>query len=257
MYRILFIAWFVGISLLGKCQVLPIDLYAKTSISAGLEVGPHNWGVNFIAFSQLKKNKSLILQISELRSSYDIRYQAQDYFRDATTNQRLFPKSYLLGKKVSLYNIGLLVQNRMLLSMQTRPNEVEVGITYAFGFHSIFAKPYYMQLLNIVQLQDNQFIGEITDQKHSAENHSRFVNPEFIYGRSKWRLGVSETQVIPAISTEVGMSARFGRQENWYKEVYFSTQAFLFSKKIQINVSDFNRNVITSLKLGIRLGKKW
>lgn len=245
------------LSHMGFAQGLPQDWYNQSALAFGLELGPNSWGINAIIQSDRLKDKSIVIHFSEIRSAYDIRYQSQDYFKDASTNQRLFPKSYLLGKINSLYNLGFTLQDRLLLSMQTMPNEFEIGLTYGIGAELGLAKPYYMQLLTLINLGDDKFASEIRNEKFSDQNKDKFTNLDYIYGRSRWSLGLKEIQVIPAAIAQLGLNARFGKQKEWYKEAYIQAQAHLYSQKVAINVSDSEKNFIPSLNFGVRLGKKW
>lgn len=218
------------------------NLLFRKELSGSAIVHNNGWGIEF----RVGKNRSIFnkfmfeANLIEMRDNKEIKS-----INPFWTNTR----SYFYGKLNAVYMLRTGVGQQRMLNRKPYYGGVELRLFYSGGLSTAFAKPVY---LNILQLASGQQ-PYTTTERYNPEEHF----PEYIYGRASFFKGFDKLTVYPGIYAKAGLSVDFGTLNQRPKIVEAGVAFDLFPKGIPMMAFREPSQFFMTLYLSFGIGKRY
>lgn len=163
------------------------------------------------------------------------------------------PKPYVFGKQNSLIALHVSRGKKILLGDKAEKSGVEVNMIYLYGISLGLVKPYYLDLIYILDGINAQIISE----KYSDSNKDHFLSPQYISGSSSFTNGLNEIKLYPGLHAELGVNFDWANYSDFVKSLEIGIRSDLFYKKVPIMLTESNQALYAALYFSIEFGKKW
>ena len=219
------------------------NLLFRKEMSASGIIHNNGWGIEF----RVGKNRSIFnkfmyeANLIEMRDGKEIK-SINPFF----TNTR----SYFYGKLNAVYMLRTGIGQQRMLNRKPYYGGVELRLFYSGGLSTAFAKPVY---LNIIQLGNGQQQPYITTQQYDPDQHF----PEYIHGRASFFKGFNGLTVYPGIYAKAGLSVDFGTLNQKPKIIEAGVAIDLFPKGIPMMAFREPNQFFMTLYLSFGIGKRY
>ncbi len=163
------------------------------------------------------------------------------------------PKPYVFGKQNALLALHIARGKQILLGDKAEKSGVEVNLVYLYGISIGLVKPYYLDLIYVVDGIRN----EIRSEKYDATNQERFMNPQYIFGSSGFSKGLFESKIYPGLHAKAGINFDWANYSDFVKSLEIGITTDLYYKRVPIMVTEQNNALFASLYFSLQFGKKW
>ncbi len=212
---------------------------------------------------------ALALNIGQIKTYYKTSYYQIElgYIKDPrerrqtktfTNGLRQTTGSLIYGKQNSLFVLRGGFGTKRYLSEKDRQRGLAIGWNYEIGPSLAMLKPYYLELIYLVETQ-NGVNAEIRTEKYTEENADVFLNESSIYKAASYFKGFGEIDFVPGIQGKLGLHFAMGAYDKYVRafEVGFMFDAFV--KKIPIMIESdniSNKPYFVNLYINLHLGKR-
>lgn len=163
------------------------------------------------------------------------------------------PKPFIYGKQNTFFNLKGGVGQKILIGEKAEKSGFEVNFNYAAGLAIGFIKPYYLDVYNIDN-ENNEYIESV---RYNNENASLFLDATSIYGASGFSKGFNEISVVPGLFAKTGLNFDWASNDDFVKAVEAGMGGELYTRNIPIMILANNHPYFFYLYLSLQLGKKW
>jgi hypothetical protein len=161
---------------------------------------------------------------------------------------------YTYGKINDFIPIKFGYAQKRPISGKLEPNHVLLSLVTGAGLNIGLLKPYY---LNIARSTGGSNFVSIPE-KYNEANAVIFTDPRYIYGKSSFSTGLSESQVIPGIHAKVGVDFEFTWNSKSTLHVEIGSMLDVYTSRVNILVSPAESNFIfPSLYANLKYGRIW
>lgn len=166
---------------------------------------------------------------------------------------------YVFGKQNTMFALRGGIGYKKYLSEKTRRRGVAVGYSWEAGPSIALIRPYYLDLLYIIETESGNF-PELRSEKYSEENAEKFLDTNGdIYGSSRFFEHFDEWSFIPGIQGKIALHLSKGAFDKAVRAVEVGVMADIYAKKIPIlieteNVSNkpYFLNLYFNIHFGLR-----
>ena len=164
--------------------------------------------------------------------------------------------NFSYGKINSLINLRLGLGVKRYLSEKEKRKGLAVGYTYEIGPTIGFLKPYYLELINTVEV-NGELVAFTQSEKYSEENAERFLNPNVIDTKSSFFKGFGDMAIRAGIQGKIGAHLAWGAFDKYVKAFETGIMFDVFASKIPILVETeeiSNKPYFVRIYLNLQLG---
>lgn len=168
----------------------------------------------------------------ELGYMYDSREQKQN--KNIPQDFRI-SQSFRFGKQNQLFVLRAGKGTKRLITDKAKRKGVAIGYNYQAGPAIALLKPYYLELVYTVRL-DDRFINEIRTEKYSESNADKFLDYNSIFGGAPNSKGWSELSIVPGVQGKLGLFFSLGAFEEYAKSLEIGIMGDFYIRNIPIMV---------------------
>jgi len=161
-------------------------------------------------------------------------------------------RAFIYGKQNNFYTVKVGMGEKRYFSEKADRKGVAVGMSYSFGPSLGLIKPYYLEL----QSSDNNGRPAFRDVKYNGSEDSDFLKYPLIFGASSALLGFNELSLAVGGQAKVGVHLDWGAYDEFLRALEVGIAAEVYSKKIPIMVTEFNKPYFVNLYVLAQLGKR-
>jgi len=221
------------------------------------------WSVDF----RLHENGAAIAyNVGEIKTYYKTKFYHLElgYTKDSREKtQTKFSSlgrsgAYAYGKQNSLINIRGGFGVKRYLSEKEKRNGLAVGYVYEIGPSLALLKPYYLDLIYVDIVNDEQ-IPIVRSEKYSEANAEKFLEDGSISSRSSFFRGFDELKVRAGIQAKLGLHLGMGAFDEFVKAFETGVMVDVFPGKIPIMVETegvSNSRIFFKLYLNFQFGRR-
>lgn len=212
--------------------------------SFGIIFHTQGWGIKFSkGFNKTAFNRRmLVIELVEMQDSKQIRIINPNF---ANT------KSYHYGKLNSVFILRGSYGNHKQLNRKPYWGGVEIRFLYMGGVSLGFAKPVYLNILNITSPVD--FVYTITLEKYNPEKHS----VDDIFGRAPFTKGFNELSFYPGIHAKAGLDFDYASYRNKLKSLEVGAMLDIFPRPVPIMAFNDPNYFFFTFYLNFNFGKRY
>lgn len=214
-------------------------------------------GVNIGQLKSFYRTRFFNFEIGEIKHPKEFR-QSFDFQTPVTSK---VSRAFVFGKQNNFLVLRGGIGEKRYLSEKDKRRGLAVGISYEAGPSLGLLKPYYLELVRILEPGSEDY--EIRSEKFSEENQDLFLGINSIYGSSGFTKGLSELSIMPGAHAKFAVHFDWGAFDEFVKAVEAGIMIDVYAKKVPIMVeselvSDSeNRPLFINLYLNLQLGKRW
>ncbi len=164
----------------------------------------------------------------ELGYIRDIREKAQTRFSTLGRSG-----SFTFGKVNSFINLRGGFGTKKYLSEKEKRNGLAVGYVYEFGPSIALLKPYFLDLIVVEVINDEQ-VAMIRSESFSEENADIFLDPGSISSRSSFFRGFDQIKVRAGLQAKLGLHLGLGAFDEYVKAFETGIMVDAFVNRIPI-----------------------
>jgi len=166
--------------------------------------------------------------------------------------------TFSYGKINNVINLRVGVGSKRYLSEKEKRKGLAVGYTYEIGPSIAFLKPYFLDLIEVQNIDDMQVVV-IEAQKFSDDTADRFLDLSSISGRSSFFKGFNEMKVQAGLQGKLGAHFAMGAFDKYVKAFETGLMFDLFASKLPImaeteNVT--NKQYFVRVYLNLQFGSR-
>lgn len=162
-------------------------------------------------------------------------------------------KRYVYGKLNDVLVIRAAYSNKYLLNRKPYWGGVELRWLYETGLSLALEKPYYLFVVNILQLPSGALDYEIVTSKFSAANYSW----DDIYGRAPFTKGLNEISLVPGIYAKLGLNVEFGTVRTSTKAAEIGVSLDFFPQGVNIMDDSRDNPFLLNFYISYAFGKRF
>lgn len=169
-------------------------------------------------------------------------------------------RGFVFGKQNNFYPLRVGVGEKRFLSEKGKRKGLAVGVSYEGGPTLGILKPYYLVLRHTSDSPGN--FTSIRSERYSAENASRFLNWDDIFGAEKLTKGLDELGIVPGINIKGSLHFDWGAYGEFIRSAEIGLMADAFISAVPIMADNEilginnNQNIFLNLFVNLRLGKR-
>lgn len=227
------------------------EVYTKTrQVNVKLTPIGFQFGYSFGTIPNFYTNDYFHFEIGQIRHPKELSSGIQNL---KSSISRGFYKNYSYGKQNSLYTLRASKGKNVYWSDRTTVKSVQIGYTYRYGLSLGLLKPYYIQ---ISEEQTGLLNRELKDIKYSEENREKFLDEQYIFGKSSFSKGLGEMKPIPGVHAQGGILFDWGKDGRTIlaTEIGLMLDFYFSSVPLMVDQSDkpFFINMYVALQFGRR-----
>jgi hypothetical protein len=211
-------------------------------------------GINLGKIRSYNKTSLRYFGIGELKHPQEVK-QNQNLPFGAGTGLR----GYIFGKQNNLFALRGGIGEKRYLSEKARRKGVAIAVSYEAGPTIGVLKPYYL-MLRTEPANFNQ--PNFRSERFSAENETRFLSVDKIFGADNFFQGIGALGFRPGVHAKFSAHADWGILDEFIKALEAGVMVDFFFQQVPIMaestlVPNFkNQNVFINLFLTLQLGKR-
>jgi hypothetical protein len=226
------------------------DLLYEHEFDIGGRLNTNGWSASLEYETRTSEVANTILQlefgeIKDPKEDKQSRNLGTDFYGFAYSGH-----PFVFGKQNIFYQAKLGIGQRRLIGGKGNKNGVEVSAIYLGGISLGLVKPYYLELY------DSTSSGTVY-QKYTPQNANDFLNLNNIVAGPGLGRGWSEVKVVPGVYARAGMRFDWAEFNEYVSAVEVGVDAALYSKKVQIMVSESGKQFFYGAYVSILFGKRW
>ncbi len=148
---------------------------------------------------------------------------------------------FAYGKINTAFNIRFGIGNENEIYKKYDRNSVSIRLFYVAGLSTVVLKPIYYKILE----------GEYIVEKKFDLNTPAF----YIWGRSSYFKGISETKIIPGGYLKTGIGFEFSKNDKKVSMLEAGVTLELYPKTIDIMATETNKMFFPTIYIAYRFGK--
>ena len=219
-----------------------------------LHTGGAAVGINLGKIRSYNKTSLLYFGIGELKHHQEVK-QNQNLPFGAGTGLR----GYIFGKQNNFFALRGGIGEKRYLSEKARKKGVAIAVAYEAGPTIGLLKPYYL-MLRTEPANFNQ--PNFKSERFSAENESRFLSVDKIFGADNFFQGIGELGLRPGLHAKFSAHADWGILDEFIKALEAGVMIDFFFQQVPLMAESAlapnfqNKNVFINLFLTLQLGKR-
>ena len=226
-----------------------IKLYYRSTISGGIYMHSHGYGVNFRYGQYTSAKTQTILSAELLNMKHSKEYKSfNSYIDDA--------KGYYYGKQNSLTILRALFMQQKVINGKELKNGVAVSYIYAIGPSFGFLKPIYLDVAysdgNPVPVAPETTDMYVQTEVFDPDKH----DPSTIYGRAPFTRGLGEMSMLFGGHAKFAFNFEYAPEDNMLKAMEVGANLDFFNRKAPIMATEDNSQFFFTLYVSIQFGKK-
>ena len=236
----------------GHLQQWGMDTNYRHALLVGGKLNSDGWSGN--VYFVKKKNHSLN-RIWQIGAS-EIKHEKQAKQKGKSNPQFGNATPYVFGKINNLYTLQLgYCQERLLLPSVMEGN-VSVSLRYSIGVSVAMLKPYYLKLIYIENIagKDTSYLEE---HFYSPTDSAKFLNPNAIFGSSKWPKSLNEIEYVPGGYFEIALAVLPGKSKTFIQAITLGVNGAYCVKKLPLMADQKAYPWQACLFAGFAIGKRW
>jgi hypothetical protein len=237
-------------------KIIPKDNNVKLlmvheeSYGAGLNTNGYSLMYNKTRVINFTKKRFWEIEFSRIKSSREIKTEPTFTIENLSP-----PKSYVFGKRNSLFVFEYRKGYNYKLTQKTSNDGVEISINTSIGGTLGLLKPYYLVLARLNKENET----EITEEKYSSKNDSVFLNYAQnggIYGYSGFGKGIFESIPVPAFNARIGLNFDWAAYDENISSLEIGFKANVFLTVLPLMINQHNHQIFPSLFAVYKIGSR-
>jgi hypothetical protein len=160
----------------------------------------------------------------------------------------LIVSSYIYGKRNNFYNFKLGFGEQRLIGGKGNKNGVAVSAIYGGGLTAGLLKPYYIEIQNPANNQQEQIKYD--------NNDNLFLDPTIILGRGGLTKGFGEMKFVPGAHVRTALRFDYGRYNEVLSALEVGLNAEYYSKKMPILLLNPEKSFFFNAYVALTFGKR-
>lgn len=162
-------------------------------------------------------------------------------------------KRYVYGKLNSIFVLRAAYSNKYLLNRKPYWGGVELRWLYELGASVAFEKPYYLFVVNYLQLPSGEVGYEIVTSKFNSNNYSW----DDIYGRAPFSKGLNEIRLVPGAYAKLGLNFEFGEVRTATRAAEIGVSLDIYPQGVHIMDDNRNQVFLLNFYISYAFGKRF
>ena len=199
------------------------------------------------------------LNFGEIDSYYKTTYWTFEFgtlkdFRERRQNRNInfagvgLSSAFIFGKQNSIYLLKFGQGKKLYLTEKAKRKGLAVGINYSYGLTVALKKPYFLEILNVDAVTDED--DELLTERFTEENQDRFLDSSLIFGGAGFFEGFWGIRPTVGANAKIGAHFAFGAFDKSVKAVEVGLQVDAFPRRLPILVErDDIRNKFAYINL--------
>ncbi len=162
-------------------------------------------------------------------------------------------KRYVYGKLNDVLVFRAAYSNKYLLNRKPYWGGVEIRWLYEAGLSMALEKPYYLFVVNIIQLPSGVLDYEIVTSRFNADSYSW----DDIYGRAPFTKGLDELRLVPGIYAKLGLNVEFGKVRTSTRAAELGVSLDFFPQSVAIMDDSRDKLFFLNFYISYAFGKRF
>lgn len=133
---------------------------------------------------------------------------------------------------------------------------ISVSMRYSAGFSLAMLKPYYLKLMEIDYSTTPETV-HIKEADYSSADSARFLNPNLIFGASKWTKSLDAIDYVPGAFFDAAIVITPGKSKTFVQCITLGCNASAYYKSLPIMQAQQAYPWEVCLFAGLAIGKRW
>lgn len=220
-----------------------LNVLYRHDASGRIFATPRGFGLSF------KRAKHVT---GKTRSFYEIESQNLRHPKEnKITGNSPERRRFVYGKINNVLLLRGMVGMQNVIFSKPDHKAVEIRYSYSLGATMAFAKPYYVQVDQVIG--NNYTISGVA--VFDDDNFSK--NPTTVTGRGRWTEGLPELKFYPAASAKFNLSFEYAPYTNLIRALEVGCSLDYFPKALPIMARNSAESVVFTFHVGFVFGKKW